>query len=128
MQAISLKDGGKLYTPRDTPVIEATGLLNQFLVIFNIAGNGQVQMLTPDLSGSGKVDTDNWTYQPSVTQPFGEDRVVAVSSPVALPGLVEWLWTHNQQPAAALVPEKLASIIAANKGVRIGTVGLFTQP
>lgn len=128
VQAISLKDGGKLYTPRDTPVIVASGLLNQFLVIFNIAGNGQLQMLTPELSGSGKIDKENWTYQPSVTQPFGEDRVVAVSSPVALPGLVEWLWAHNQQPAAALVPEKLAAVIAANKGVRIGTVGLFTQP
>ena len=126
--AISLRAGGKLYTPRDTPVIEASGLNNQFLVVFNIASDGQVQMLTPSVSGSGKVESDSWSYQPSVRGPFGEDHVIGVASPVALSDLVEWLWSHNEQPVAALVPKKLAEVIAATPGARIGSVGLFTSP
>ena len=125
---ISLRAGGKLYTPQDTPVIEASGLANQFLVVFNIASDGQLQMLTPALSSSGKVGSDSWSYQPSVRGPFGEDHVVGVASPVAIPDLVEWLWSHNEQPVAALVPKKLAEIMAATPGARIGSVGLFTSP
>ncbi len=127
-QPISLQAGGQRYTTRDVPVIMANGLQKQHLIVFNIAGNGAVQMLSPSKGEPDSVDKPDWQFKPTVNPPYGEDRVVAISSPDAMPGLAAWLWSRDQQAVAGLVPDQLAKVIAANPAVRIGTVGLFTSP
>lgn len=127
-QAIQLQAGGKRYTPRDVPLILASGLKGQHLVVFNLAGNGQVQMLFPAKGATDLVGEEQWTFTPTVNAPFGEDRVVALAGPAAMADLAAWLWTWDQKRVAGLVPKKLAAEMAASSALRIGTVGLFTSP
>ena len=126
-QSIRLKAGGKRYTPNDRPEIQASGLKGQHLVVFNLAGNGEVQMLSPAKGGLDQVAEDQWTYVPTVNEPYGEDRVIAISSTEAMPDLRDWLWLKNGKLAASLVPQKLAETLSGKPSVRVGTVGLFTS-
>ena len=127
-QAIRLQAGGKRYTPKDVPVILAPGLQGQHLLVFNIAGNGALQMLSPLKNAPDSIAEPQWSFTPTVNPPYGEDRVVAIAGPAAMPELAAWLWSHDQKPAAGLLPDRLSTLIAANPAVRIGTVGLFTSP
>lgn len=124
LQAVRLQEGGKSYTPAERPVIEASDLLGEYLIVFNIAADGRLQMLK---AATNKAQDATWTYRPLVVEPFGADYVVAIASRVRLQDLEDWLWRQDNRPAAGLLPSKLRAAIALDSTLRIGAVGLYTN-
>jgi hypothetical protein len=134
--SITLQDGGKKYSARDYrdrkygPIPVATGVAGRELLVFNIAGDGKLQMLFPSAAAraAGRVNADPWQMSPSVTKPFGADLVVALSSAKRQDGLEPWLRANHDKAVAGLIGEKLAAAMAADPDLRIGIVGLYTGP
>lgn len=125
--SIRLREEGKNYIPGETPEIITNDARDRYLTVFNIAANGEVQMLFPAGARDPHIGTDEWTYRPEVKEPFGADHVVAVTTARPATEFVQWLNAHNHTRDAALVPTQLARLIDSDATTRIGTVGLYTS-
>jgi hypothetical protein len=124
---IGLREEGKAYVPGEQPEIIAAGVRDRYLTVFNLAADGTVQMLFPTGRREPRIDADEWSYGPRVEKPFGADEVVAVTTTQPATDLVKWLKDHNQKRDAALVPGELARLVATDRFLRVGTVGLYTR-
>jgi hypothetical protein len=124
---VGLRENGKIYVPGDRPEIVAGGIRGRYLTVFNIAADGELQMLFPTHGRDPHIDSDEWTYQPVVEMPFGVDHVVAVTTAQPADRLLKWLNDNNHKRAAALVPDRLAELIASDTTWRLGSVGLYTS-
>jgi hypothetical protein len=122
-QAVRLKETGKRYTPSDHPTLQVEAGQNKYLIVFNIAADGRVQMLDSKQIRDPK---GVWSYSPNVVEPFGADCVVAVVSDTKLKGLDEWLNRHDNTPVAGLLSDQLGQALKQDPTLRIGTVGLYT--
>lgn len=132
-QTLTLRDGVQRYAPGDTPVIEAPDVAGRHLIVFDIAADGRLQVVWPPdaRDGSGtrqSAEAGPWTGRPEVIAPFGADTVVAVTSAVALPDLLDWLNAQDGRlpSAAGQVPDRLRRVQAHDETARIGTVTLYT--
>lgn len=127
---IQLENGGRSYRPGDEkPNFQVSDAAGRDLVVFNVASNGLVQMLSPARTEPAAVTAPRWSYAPRVTEPFGADQVVAVQGPRgSLDALAAWLWRFDNQPAAAQLPDRLKDLLDADPSVRLGTVDLVTAP
>ena len=127
-QEITMLQGVKRYTPGDPPVVQAGHMAGQYLLVFNIAANGVVQKVYPGPSDPPRADRDAWSYNPTVTPPFGADYLVAVVSSVRLTAFEKWLDDHdNRRPAAAaLLKPQLTQALVVDPKLRLGAVALYT--
>ncbi len=124
---IRLREEGKNYIPGETPEIMTSDVRDRYLTVFNIAADGEVQMLFPTGGRDPYIGTDEWTYRPEVREPFGADHVVAVTTARPATEFLQWLNSHNHTRNAALVPTQIARLIDLDATTRIGTVGLYTS-
>lgn len=124
---IGLREEGKSYVPGETPEIFASDVRGRYLTVFNIAADGEVQMLFPTNGRDPHIGVDEWSYRPVVEKPFGADHVVAVTTERPATEFVKWLIAHNHNRDAALVPDEITRLIDFDATARIGTVGLYTS-
>jgi hypothetical protein len=109
--------------------LEASGLDGQYLLVFNIAGDGTVQYLFPLSNENPRIKGATWTLPIQVIkEPFGFDQVVAIASDVPLPGLEAAIRRHDGTRAAARIPRILVDHIGSNPRARIGIAGVVTAP
>ena len=127
-QEITMVHGIKRYTPGDPPVVQAAHVGGRYLLVFNIASNGLVQMLFPGPGDQPQSDRDTWSYDPTVTKPFGADHLVAIASSVRLTDFERWLNDHDNRmpPMAGLLPQQIGQALLKDPTLRIGTVSLYT--
>jgi hypothetical protein len=125
--SVRLRDEGKRYVPGETPEIAVSGVHGRYLTAFNIAADGEVQMLFPVSGRNNLIEDGEWSYRPVVEKPFGADHVVAVATERASADFVKWLIEHNHKRDAALVPGEITRLIQTDATARIGTVGLYTS-
>lgn len=125
-QAIRLMPGDQIHRKGTRIEVEVSQLDKRFLVLFNLSGNGAVQLLYPLGSDPPQRTTPNYNVEFQVREPFGSDEIIAVTSNQRLVELERLL----AQSARHVNPDRLAEVMtrAEPQGVRIGYVGLFTSP
>ncbi len=106
--------------------VQVAGVAQRSLLMFNIAGDGTVQTLYPIGSDARVIATPEYRFQVRVSEPFGADQVVAVSSGERLGELEEALRKLSQRRAAVEVLKMVERY--APPDARIGAASLYTAP
>jgi len=125
-QAIRVLPNDKLHRKDAKVTVEIGGIANRALVLFNIAGDGTVQLLYPIASDPVIVRAAEYRLPVQVREPFGSDLVVAITSEQPMPMLEQALRSVNQR-RSALAALKIVERYRPIDG-RIGATGIFTAP
>ncbi len=126
VQAIRLVPDSSVHRRGSRVEIEVDGLAGRSLLLFNIAGDGTVQLLYPTGNDPKVMETSFLRLPIEVREPFGSDQVVAVTASQRQPELEQVLARASDRRASAQLVSRLAR--ASDAGLRIGSVGVFTAP
>jgi hypothetical protein len=106
--------------------VQVSGVAQRSLLLFNLTGDGTVQVLYPIGSDPRVLSTPDYKFLVVVGEPFGADQVVAVTSDQPLNDLEQVLKAINQQFAAVEVYRSVERY--APPDARIGAASLYTVP
>jgi hypothetical protein len=106
--------------------VYVSAVAQRSLLIFNIAGDGTVQILYPIGSDPRVIAGPDYKFEVRPGEPFGADQVVAISSAQRLGELEEALRKMSQRRAAVEVFKLVERYAPAD--ARIGAAGLYTAP
>jgi hypothetical protein len=104
--------------------IDLSDVAGRAVVLFNVSGDGTIQMLYPIGSDASPVRSANLRLPLRVSEPFGAEQVVAVTSQQRLVDLEKVLQQLNHRRASGQVIKSLERYMPAD--ARIGSVGFFT--
>jgi hypothetical protein len=125
-QSIRVIPGDALHRKDSQVAVEIGNLAGRALVMFNIAGDGTVQMLYPVDADPRIIKDDLYRLPVRVRGPYGSDLVIAITSEQPMPMLEQALLPLNQRRSA------LAALKAVERyrplDGRIGSTGIFTAP
>lgn len=124
-QAVRVAPDDKLHRSESRVEVEITGVSGRALILFNVAGDGTVQTLYP-LGADPPLLAGDHKLRLRVREPFGSDRVVAVTAAARMPDLEQALRQMNQRRTAMQTLKAVERYLPAD--ARVGTVGLFTAP
>jgi len=111
--------------PRDQKVdIDLSDVAGRAVVLFNVSGDGTIQMLYPIGSDASPVRSANLRLPLRVSEPFGAEQVVAVTSQQRMVDLEKVLQQLNHRRASGQVIKSLERYMPAD--ARIGSIGFFT--
>jgi hypothetical protein len=96
------------------------------LILFNIAGDGTVQLLYPNSADPPLLSTAEKRVPVRAQEPFGSDQLVAITSRQQMPELAQALQQLNRRRAAVQMIRMIRRYAPAD--ARIGSVGVFTAP
>jgi hypothetical protein len=96
------------------------------VVLFNISGDGTIQMLYPIGSDASPVRSDNLRLPLRVREPFGAEQIVAVTSQQRMVEFEKVLQQLNLRRASGQAIKNLERYLPAD--ARVGSVGFFTTP
>ena len=112
---------------RDTRIeVQLSGMSQRSLLLFNIAGDGTIQLLFPIGSDPSVIATSDYKFPVLVGEPFGADQVVAITSPQRLNELEAALKGLNHRRMAIEVYKLVERLLPSD--ARIGAVSLFSAP
>ena len=125
-QAIRVVPDDKLHRKGTRVEVEVSGLVGKSLIMFNLAGDGTVQMIYP--IGSDPAIRSEPTYRLPliVRDPLGSDEVVAITSSRRLPELEQAIKGLDRRRNPVKISELLNQYAGAD--VSVGSAGLFTAP
>jgi hypothetical protein len=125
-QSIRVIPGDAVHRKDSQVAVEIGNLAGRALVMFNIAGDGTVQMLYPVDADPRIIKDDLYRLPVKVRGPYGADLVIAITSEQPMPMLEQALLQLNQRRSA------LAALKAVERyrplDGRIGSTGIFTAP
>lgn len=120
--AIGPQDNGTRYRPGSKVTVAYRGApgAGGYATIFNLAGDGTVQLLYPAApeDGDGKLDRSGQIalFQNQVVAPFGTDHVVALVTPVPPNELRALLHTLDNQRAPLQAVEPIRRLLGEYRG------------
>ncbi len=106
--------------------IDLSDVGGRAVVLFNISGDGTIQMLYPIGSDASPARSANLRLPLRVREPYGAEQVVAVTSQQRMVELEKVLQQVNLRRASGQVIKSLQRYMPAD--ARIGSVGFFTAP
>jgi hypothetical protein len=106
--------------------IELSEVLGRAVVLFNVAGDGTIQMLYPTGSDAPSSLSAVMRIPLRVREPFGADQIVAITSQQRMLDLEEALQQLNRRRASGQLVKSLDRYMPAD--ARLGSVGFFTGP
>ena len=106
--------------------IDLSEVAGRAVVLFNVSGDGTIQMLYPTGSDVSPVRSANLRIPLRVRDPFGAEQVVAVTSQQRMVDFERALQQMNLRRASGLVIKSLERYMPAD--ARVGSVGFFTLP
>ena len=125
-QSMRVIPGDAVHHKDSQVAVEIGNLAGRALVLFNIAGDGTVQMLYPVDADPRIIKDDLYRLPVRVRGPYGSDLVIAITSEQPMPMLEQALLPLNQRRSA------LAALKAVERyrplDGRIGSTGIFTAP
>jgi hypothetical protein len=128
-QIFRLKPDNSLHHKGENIGLEADDVTGKHLIAFNITGDGMVQYLFPLPSENPLIESKDWSISDiSVTDHFGSDQVVVVTSPTHLIGLETALRGLDKTSNAGNIPELLSKYLDTANQVRIGLATVVTAP
>ncbi len=125
-QAVRVLPSNKVHSRGSRIEVQVSGVAQRSLLLFNMTGDGTVQVLYPVGSDPRIVSTPDYKFSVVVGEPFGADQVVAVTSAQPLNDLEQLLKAINQQFAAVEVYRSVERY--APPDARIGAASLYTAP
>ena len=126
IQVIKVTPDDSLHRNRSEVQIEVADVAGRALVLFNIAGDGTVQMLYPVSKDQPILPSATFRFPVRVQEPFGADQIVAITSTQRMTELEQVLNQLNRRRAATQVIKMVQRY--APRDARIGSTGLFTAP
>lgn len=111
----------------DEPVqIEMTDVAGRSVILFDISGDGTIQMLYPIGSDATPTQTGSLRLPLRVRGPFGAEQVVAISTTQRLVDLEQALLQLNRRKSPGQMIKVMAKYLPPD--ARIGSIGFFTAP
>ena len=125
-QPVRVTPDDKLHRYDGKVVVEIGDLAGRALVLFNIAGDGTVQLLYPIGKDPKIIPTDQYRLPVRVRDPLGSDQVVAITSAQPMPTLEQAIRAldkrRNSMQAIGMIEMHRPT------DARIGSAGIFTGP
>jgi hypothetical protein len=106
--------------------LEVADVAERALILFNIGGDGTVQLLYPVGSDAPVLHESEFRFPVRVRTPFGSDQLVAVTSQRRMPELEQAVRGMNRKRSALQMVRVLRQY--APSDARIGSAGVFTAP
>jgi hypothetical protein len=127
VQSIRLIPDAKLHHGGAHVEVEVDQLDDRALLLFNIAGDGTVQLLYPRNESDARVfDRSKYGIEIYVLGPYGADQIVAVTTPHYMGDLELALRKLDKRRTSGQIVTLLSRY--AEDGMRLGTIGVFTAP
>ncbi len=106
--------------------IDLSDVSNRAVILFNVSGDGTIQMLYPIGSDASLNPSANLRLPLRVREPFGAEQVVAITSQQRMVELERVLLQLNRRRAPGQVIQSIARF--APPDARIGSIGFFSVP
>jgi hypothetical protein len=127
VQPVRLIPDARLHHGGTQVEVEVDQLDDRALALFNIAGDGTVQLLYPHNDSDARVfDRSKYRIQIYVLGPYGADQIVAVTMPHYIGDLEQALRKLDKRRTSGQIVTLLSRF--AEDGMRLGTIGVFTAP
>jgi len=106
--------------------IELTDVAGRSVILFDISGDGTIQMLYPIGSDAAPTQSGSLRLPLRVREPFGAEQVVAISTTERLTDLEQALLQLNRRKAPGQMIKIMAKYLPPD--ARVGSIGFFTAP
>jgi Caspase domain len=106
--------------------IDLSDVGGRAVVLFNVSGDGTIQMLYPMGSDASPVQSTNLRLPLRVREPFGAEQIVAVTSEQRMMDLEKVLQQLNRRRASGQAIKSLERYMPTD--ARVGSVAFFTVP
>ncbi len=127
VQPIVLLPDNKVHHLGSRVEVAIDQLSNRSLLLFNVAGDGTVQLLYPQNAAEDELlSKPEYRLPIKVRGPFGADQIVAISTSARAADLEQALSRMNARRTAGQLVSLLAR--SSDAGMRLGSVGVFTAP
>ena len=118
-------DDGKFHNEQVVK-IELSDLAGRALVLFDISGDGTIQMLYPVGSDDALRREATLQLPVRVREPFGAEQVVAITSTERMIGLEEGLLQLNLRKTPGQLIKIVTKLLPSD--ARVGSIGFYTAP
>jgi hypothetical protein len=125
-QVIRMSPDDRLHRSDKTVHVQVAEVSGRALILFNIAGDGTVQLLYPVGADPRVTDKPEFTLKVRVREPFGADQIIAVTSDQRMTALEDALTQLNGRRAATQAIALMQKFAPGD--ARIGATSLFTAP
>jgi len=125
-QPLRLSAGDEQHHNDDVVQVELSDVAQRSIVLFNISGDGTVQLLYPLTANHAAGDSSVFRISLRVRRPYGADQIVAVTSPERLSDFEQVVSGLNRRRASGALVKDMLRYLPAN--ARIGSIGMFTAP
>jgi hypothetical protein len=125
-QAITVGPDDSLHHKASLVHVDMTDVAGRALILFNIAGDGTVQMLYPVGSDPAVVRTAEFSFPVRVREPFGSDQLIAVTSQQRMTALEQAVKGLDRRRSSVQMINMIKRYAPGD--ARIGSAGLFTAP
>ncbi|HKA74541.1 MAG TPA: caspase family protein [Xanthobacteraceae bacterium] len=125
-QAIRMMPDDRLQRRNTVVQVQVSELTDRALILFNITGDGTVQLLYPLNADPRLIDKAEFSLTVRVREPFGADQIIAVTSGQRMNALEEALTQLNGRRAAGQAIAMMQKFAPGD--ARIGATSLFTAP
>lgn len=123
---VRLSPDAKMHTRGQHVRVSVDDVGGRAFYVFNLAGDGTVQVLYPVGSDPSMFDKQSFQMEFAVREPFGSDQLVAVSAPQRLTEFDAALRRLNGRRSSVLAFKALLKDLSP--GARVGSVALVTGP
>ena len=106
--------------------VELSDVAGQSIVVFDVSGDGTIQLLYPIWSDAERAPTARLNLPVRVTAPFGSEQVVAITSASPLVDLKDAIGKMNGTRATDLLVKTMLRYMPQDS--RVGSVSFYTQP
>jgi hypothetical protein len=125
-QLLRLSAGDEQHHNDDVVQVELSDVAKRAIVLFNISGDGTVQLLYPLAANHAPSDASVFRISLRVRRPYGADQIVAVTSPERLSDFEQIVSGLNHRRASGALVKDMLRYLPEN--TRIGSIGMFTAP
>ncbi len=125
-QVMRVSPDDRLHNNGQMIEIELSDVAGRAVVLFNVSGDGTIQMLYPLGADVSPLRSASLRLPLRVREPFGAEQVIAVTSQQRMGELETMLLQLNRRHASGEVVKSLERYMPAD--ARIGSVGFFTVP
>lgn len=124
-ETVRVTPSDQVHHAGDKAGVAISGIAGRNLVLFDITGDGTVQMLYPIPSDPQGPLQGDFSVDLKVVPPFGTDLLVAVTSAQRMPMLEDFLNQNDRRRAAGSVAGQFEKLLPAD--ARVGFSVLYTS-
>ena len=106
--------------------IELSDVAGRAAILFDISGDGTIQMLYPIGSDTARPQAGSLQLPLRVREPFGAEQVVAITSAERITDLEQALLQLDKRKTPGQLIKIMAKFLPAD--ARVGSIGFFTAP